>query len=405
MKIKDKLIVSSIIMGLIPAIIVTVMLSSLYYKERQLNLEYISEADVAQMGSDIKNTTIKIVVSTVVGLLILCSVMGFSLGRYLSQPLYKFISETKKIGDDSQYRMDESHKDELGNIASAINQLQDNSQKLISNLSEAGKSVSIASVEVKSTVENTIQGLSDSKNNIDQLVISMDQMTLAIGEVAKSASITASTASKADGEAQQGNAVVRETVDLLNTLSHGFEKTTHVMEELQQDSENIDSVLAVIKSIAEQTNLLALNAAIEAARAGEQGRGFAVVADEVRTLAKRTQDSTVEIQTIIEQLQNRTENAVTVIDKGRQDMKPCLEKAISASDALKSITSIMNEIDNMSAQVASATEEQSATMNEVNNYVDNIKNSTSKIFEVSECAQLASNSLSNTSENLNNSAS
>lgn len=185
---------------------------------------------------------------------------------------------------------------------------------------------------MKSTISNTIEDLGESKSNIDQVVISMEQMTLAIAEVAKNASYSAATASKADIEVQQGNIVVGETVDLIKALAHGFEETTQVMDELRQDSDNIGSVLAVIEDIAGQTNLLALNA---------------------------------------------------------------------ASDALRSITSIMNEIDNMNAQVASAAEEQSATMNEVNNYVGNIKTSINSIVEMSECAQLASNSLTNTSDDLN----
>jgi methyl-accepting chemotaxis protein len=344
----------------------------------------------------------------VVILLIVYGVIGYILGKYISAPLSKFVNLAKDISKDLssgqgslQHRLDETRKDETGSIASVINELLEMYKELISKLSEAGQSVSLASNEVKSTVANTIDGLSESKSNIDQLVISMDQMTLAIAEVAKSASFTAATASKADAEAQQGSIVVGETVDAIKVLAEGFQQTTQAMEELRQDSDNIGSVLAVIEDIAEQTNLLALNAAIEAARAGEQGRGFAVVADEVRTLARRTQDSTVEIQTIVEHLQKRTENAVSVIEKGSQTMQPCLEKANAASDALSSITSIMNEIDNMSAQVASAAEEQSATMNEVNNYVGNIKTSTNNIVEVSECAQLASNSLSNTSDNLN----
>jgi len=408
MKIKDKFIISSIIMGLIPAIVVTVMLSSFYLKEARISLEQVDKEESLQLVEDMKKTVIKTVATTVVILLIVYGAIGFILGKYISASLSNFVNLAKNISKDLssgqgdlQRRMDETRKDETGSIASVINELLEMYKELISKLSEAGQSVSLASNEVKSTVANTIDGLSESESNIDQLVISMDQMTLAIAEVAKSASFSAATASKADAEAQQGNIVVGETVDSIKALADGFQQTTQVMEELRQDSDNIGSVLAVIEDIAEQTNLLALNAAIEAARAGEQGRGFAVVADEVRTLARRTQDSTVEIQTIIEHLQKRTGNAVSVIEKGSQAMQPCLEKATAASDALKSITSIMNEIDNMSAQVASAAEEQSATMNEVNNYVGNIKTSTNNIVEVSECAQLASNSLSNTSDNLN----
>ncbi|HIF51409.1 MAG TPA: methyl-accepting chemotaxis protein [Thiotrichaceae bacterium] len=310
MKIKDKFIVSSIVMGLIPAIVVTVMLSSFYLKEARISLEQVDKEESLQLVEDMKKTVMKTVATTVVILIIVYGAIGIILGKYISAPLSNFVNLAKDISKDLssgqgslQHRLDETRKDETGSIASVINELLEMYKELISKLSEAGQSVSLASNEVKSTVANTIDGLSESKSNIDQLVISMDQMTLAIAEVAKSASFTAATASKADAEAQQGNIVVGETVDSIKVLAEGFQQTTQVMEELRQDSDNIGSVLTVIEDIAEQTNLLALNAAIEAARAGEQGRGFAVVADEVRTLARRTQDSTVEIQTIVEHLQ------------------------------------------------------------------------------------------------------
>ena len=285
-------------------------------------------------------------------------------------------------------------------MAKALNVLLESSQFMIAKLSETEDSVTHSADEVQSTVNETINGLVENRNDIDQLAHSIEQMTAAIADVARSASATASAATKADGEAQHGNQIVSETVAALNELATGFEHTTEVIEKLRSDGENIGTVVAVIEEIAEQTNLLALNAAIEAARAGEQGRGFAVVADEVRTLAKRTQDSTVEIQSIIGRLQSRTVDAVEVVEKGRSDIQPCLNKAHEASKALQSITSNMSEIDMMSSQVASAAEEQSMTVNEVNNYVSNMKASTEKLAEVSECAQLASDSLKKTADRL-----
>lgn len=318
----------------------------------------------------------------------------------LSEGAKQISNEIVKGRGDLQRRFDVSDN-EVGQLANAINILIESSQIMIAKLGETEVSIGHSATEVSSTVDETINGLMNNRQDINHLATSIEQMASAIANVAKSASESATTASQADKEAQNGKQIVSETVTSLKQLANSFEQTTIVIEELRTDSENIGTVVKVIEEIAEQTNLLALNAAIEAARAGEQGRGFAVVADEVRTLAKRTQDSTVEIQSIIERLQSRTVNAVEVVDKGRQDIHPCLEKASHASDALNSITANMSEIDSMSSQVANATETQSQTVNEVNNYVANIQTSTNKLTEVSECAKLASDSLCNTSVQLN----
>ncbi len=340
--------------------------------------------------------------------LLLVPVLSKVLAKLIMKKLFELSHELTELAEQMvqgkgnlQKRFDESKQGEISTLTKAINVLIESSQIMISKLSETETKISHVSNEVSCTVDETISGLTNNRSDINHLASAIEKMTSAIADVDKSASITATTASLADGEVQNGKQTVLETVASLNELANSFAVTTSVIEELRSDSENIGTVVKVIEGIAEQTNLLALNAAIEAARAGEQGRGFAVVADEVRTLAKRTQDSTVEIQSIIERLQSRTVNAAEVVEKGRNDIEPCLKKAAQANEALNSITANMSEIDMMSSQLASAAEQQNVTVNEVNSYVANIQASTSKLTEVSECAKLATDSLKNTSVQLN----
>jgi methyl-accepting chemotaxis protein len=181
-----------------------------------------------------------------------------------------------------------------------------------------------------------------------------------VQEVARNATEAAKAASHSDEEAQNGQAVVDRTINAIDALASEVDRAANVIHRLEQDSDKIGTVLDVIKGIAEQTNLLALNAAIEAARAGEQGRGFAVVADEVRTLASRTQQSTAEIQQMIERLQAGAQEAVSVMEDSRSRASDSVSSAQSAGQSLESITRSVASITDMNTQIASAADEQSA---------------------------------------------
>jgi methyl-accepting chemotaxis protein len=194
-------------------------------------------------------------------------------------------------------------------------------------------------------------------------------MSASAMEVSKNAERVAVAASDAKREAQNGQQVVGQTVESISKLSGEVELASEVMNNLKGESENIGTVLDVIRGIAEQTNLLALNAAIEAARAGEQGRGFAVVADEVRTLAGRTQQSTQEIQKMIESLQGGTNQAVSVMDRSREMTRESVEFANEAGQYLETITHSVGEISDMTSQIATASEQQSAVVESVNQSV------------------------------------
>ena len=200
----------------------------------------------------------------------------------------------------------------------------------------------------------------------------MQEMSTTVMEVSRNAQGAEESAREAEQEALAGNQVVSSTIEAINGLSKDVDMAAKVIHKLETESENIGAVLDVIKSIAEQTNLLALNAAIEAARAGEQGRGFAVVADEVRTLASRTQESTQEIQTTIERLQTGAAEAVTVMDKSKHTAESSVDHAEKAGVSLNTIISAVGAITQVNSVIATAAEEQNAVAVEINNNVDNI---------------------------------
>jgi methyl-accepting chemotaxis protein len=238
-------------------------------------------------------------------------------------------------------------------------------------LGNAGQ-LAAAAEELSAITEQSNAGVMRQQGEIGQVATAMNEMSATVSEVSKNAGNAATAAQEADDRAKDGWSVVNTTVQTINNLASEVERTSEVIENLKGDSISIGTVLDVIRDIAEQTNLLALNAAIEAARAGEQGRGFAVVADEVRTLASRTQQSTREINDMIERLQNGANQAVSVMEMGRAKAEESVEQAAKAGEALQSITGVVDNIKSMNMQIASAAEEQSATAEEINRNIVNI---------------------------------
>jgi methyl-accepting chemotaxis protein len=224
-------------------------------------------------------------------------------------------------------------------------------------------------------------------HEIDQVATAVNEMSATVQEVAQNAASAADATANADIESKQGRAIVHDTIKAIENVSNEIQSTTSIVQELKTDSEKIGTVIDVISGIAEQTNLLALNAAIEAARAGEQGRGFAVVADEVRTLANRTQQSTNEIQAMIETLQGASSKAADAMNHAVEQTENCVELAAKAGASLEAIDKAVDEIAAMSQQIATAAEEQSAVAEEINKSIININSvseNTSRAAEETE---------------------
>jgi methyl-accepting chemotaxis protein len=330
----------------------------------------------------------------------LAVIAAFVIGWYSSKDLSGIIARVKKFTDDLvvgkgnlTWRLNETRSDQAGVLASAIDMLVESTQILVAKMFDIKEDAARSSEHVAEATDRSKASLERQRAETEQVATAMNQMAASVREVAQSASSAADAAKTADAEAKTGNTTVQMTIDALDKLSREVDGAAQVMQELESDSENIGSVLNVIRDIAEQTNLLALNAAIEAARAGEQGRGFAVVADEVRTLASRTQESTQEIQAIIQQLQARAKQAVHAMDKGQSSVQEGVAKAAEAGSALQAITQRVGEIDHMNAQIAAAAEEQSAVAQEVNSNVVRMREASNDSGQAAEATVAASSDL------------
>ncbi|WP_018953059.1 methyl-accepting chemotaxis protein [Thioalkalivibrio sulfidiphilus] len=261
---------------------------------------------------------------------------------------------------------------ELSALARAFNQFVAKIRNAMSQVTDAVSQLSSAAEQMSVICAETNEGVERQRNETDRVATAMNEMFSTSQEVAGSAGAAADATHAADQAAQDGERIVNEAIASITDLAHEVENAAGVIDSLGQDAEKIDSVMDVIRGIAEQTNLLALNAAIEAARAGEQGRGFAVVADEVRTLASRTQESTREIQQMIERLQAASRKAVEVMESGRKRAHATVEAAHGAKTSLGTITGAVKTINEMNTQIAVASREQSQVAEEMNRNVVNI---------------------------------
>lgn len=275
-------------------------------------------------------------------------------------------------------------------VAVAFNNMISKFERLISSLVDASENLSVTASRLSNVSQVAHDNISTQHSQTDQAATAMTEMSATIQEVAQNAQLAADTANEANSEAQSGALVVNNAVDMTNDLISSMNQASESIKQLETNVQNIGSVVDVISGISEQTNLLALNAAIEAARAGEQGRGFAVVADEVRTLAKRTQESTSEIQGIIESLQAVTGQAVSNINKGQGQTGETAEEISKAGQALQSIVDGISNINSMNTQIATAAEQQSVVAESITENIISIsdlsKDTVGKIEENQQAA-------------------
>jgi len=301
---------------------------------------------------------------------------------------------------DLTARMSLHTRDEMQQIAHDFNGMAETVEALVQQISSATTQLAAAAEEMSAVSSDSDQNIKQQTAEIDQVATAMNEMTATVQEVANNASSAAGAAVNADNEARGGKEIVTQTSDAIMQLASSVEQSADVIHQLEIDSDNIGTVLDVIKSIAEQTNLLALNAAIEAARAGEQGRGFAVVADEVRTLASRTQESTNEIQEMIEKLQSGSRNAVSVMEQGRSLAQSGVEQAKEAAESLDAITRAVSTINEMNTMIASASEEQSSVANDMNESIVKINELSQNTASGAEQSSSSSSEMANLASQL-----
>ena len=338
---------------------------------QQVNQAYDAE-DQSMLG-ELKANSLKIIGSSVLALFV-GLIAAVVITRLIVAPLRSVIAIARRIAaGDLSGHVQVTRKDEIGQLMQAMQQMGAGLSGIVSGLQAGIEQLATSAHSLSAVTEQTNLEVSTQKEETEQVATAMNQMTATVHDVARNAEEAAQAAQTADGKVDSGQAVVRQSMQRIEQLATSANSASHTIENLSAEIQNIGKVLSVIKSVAEQTNLLALNAAIEAARAGEQGRGFAVVADEVRALAKRTQQSTEEIERLVTRLQSGAQASVAQIQSSGELVKLAVSDALQTESALGSIAAAVSLIQQMNQQIAAAAEEQSSVAEEINRSVTSIR--------------------------------
>jgi methyl-accepting chemotaxis protein len=343
----------------------------------------------------------------VVGLLVLASALtllfAWRLIRSITQPIANALRAAEEIAEGNLTRpITVDGSDEAGRLLQAMVTMQEKLRDTLQSISGSAHQLASAAEELNSVTEEGARGLTQQNNEIEQAATAVNEMTSAVEEVARNAVSTSEASKSATTSAGDGRDLVRETVSAIERMSSDVQGTASLIGDLANESRDIGKVLDVIRGLADQTNLLALNAAIEAARAGEAGRGFAVVADEVRALAHRTQQSTSEIERMIGSIQSGTEHAVDSMRNSTERAESTLSIARGAGQSLDTINSAISEINERNLVIASAAEEQAQVAREVDRNLVNIRDLSVQSTTGANQTQAASSELSRLAVDLNN---
>lgn len=330
------------------------------------------------------------------GLVLLSIILSLVLSNSVTTPLRNSSDAMLDIAEgdgDLTQRMRETGQVEFDALSDGFNKFIHKMHNALKQVSGSSEQLASAAVQMSSITSKTNDEINQQKRETGQMASAISEMSATVREIAQSASEAAHAASQADEETKSGDRIVNENIASVNALANDIQTVSGAVNTLSKESENIGMVLDVIRNIAEQTNLLALNAAIEAARAGEHGRGFAVVADEVRTLATRTQESTEEIQQMMERLYNGTQKAVDVMGSTLNNTKQTVDQASQTQASLATIRSSVSTIDTMNTQIAAAAEELNASAEELNRNIDMVANIAEQTHDASQQSARTSDEL------------
>ena len=339
-------------------------------------VERVDQAYVAEdqsMQAELKKNSLLIIGSSALALLV-GLIAAWVITRLIVGPLRSVMRVAQQIAaGDLSATVEVTRRDEIGQLMQAMQQMGTGLSSIVSGLQAGIEQLASSAQSLSTVTEQTNLEVSSQKEETDQVATAMNQMTATVHDVARNAEEAAQAAQTADDKVESGQQVVRQSMARIEQLADSATSASSSIESLSAQIQNIGTVLGVIKSVAEQTNLLALNAAIEAARAGEQGRGFAVVADEVRALAKRTQQSTEEIERLVSALRSAAHSSVQQIQNSGELVKLAVSDALQTESALGSIAAAVSLIQQMNQQIAAAAEEQSSVAEEINRSVTSIR--------------------------------
>jgi methyl-accepting chemotaxis protein len=366
----------------------------------RINSEGAKRASAASDATFDNAVTLVIVVIAIA--VVLTILMAVIFTRSITLPLAQAVDVARVVASGNlTHRIEAQGQDEPAHLLRSLQEMQTSLRSTIQHIADSSSQLASASEELHAVTEDSTRGLHQQNTEIEQAATAVNEMTTAVEEVARNAVSTSEASKQADHTARSGREQVGQAVNSIAQLAGDVANTSSKVEELADNVRDISQVLAVIRSIAEQTNLLALNAAIEAARAGEQGRGFAVVADEVRALAHRTQQSTQEIEQMINTIQQGTSQAVTSMQSSRERVDFTLEVARAAGAALDEIALAISSINERNLVIASASEEQAHVAREVDRNLVNIRDLSLQTSAGADQTSAASQELSRLAIDLN----